>query len=134
MYFILINTDKDHPILGEETLRHLETRIDHIQPVCMEAPVAVQILFEIIDHISVLIIGNIRRNEIPARHRKVIIVHKGIIPSIVGWIDIDHLHLAEVRLLQQLQHIEVIPLDVEILAVKRARRAVPPDAVRHDGA
>ena len=99
----------------------------------MKAPVAVQILFEIIDHIPVLIIGNIRRNEIPALHRKVIIVHKGIIPRIIRRIDIDHLHLAEIRLLEQLQHIEIVSLDVEVLAVKRARRAVAPDTVRHDG-
>ncbi|WP_315437285.1 hypothetical protein [uncultured Selenomonas sp.] len=80
-----------------------------------------------------LIIGNIRRNEIPALHRKVVIVHEAVIPRVVGWVDIDHLHLAEVGLLQQFQHIEIVPLDVEVLAVERALCAIPPDTVRHDG-
>ncbi|MFC2500354.1 MAG: hypothetical protein ACFNUC_06375 [Selenomonas noxia] len=35
--------------------------------------------------------------------------------------------------MEQLQHIEIVPLDVEILAVKRARRAVTADTVLHDG-
>lgn len=83
----VINTDKDNAVLRKQTLRHLETRIDHIQPVRVKAPVAVQILFEVIDHIPMFIIGNIRRNEIPARHRKVIIVYE-VIPRIIRRIDI----------------------------------------------
>ena len=68
----------------------------------MKASVAVQILFEIIDHIPMLIVGSIRRNELPILHRKVVVVHKGVRSGIIRRVDIDHLHLAEVRLLQQL--------------------------------
>ena len=99
----------------------------------MKASVAARIRFEVIRYIPILIIKSVRLLEIPIRHRKIIIVHKGIIPSIIRRIDIDHRHLAEVRLLQQLQHIEIVPLDVEVLTVERARCAVPPHAVRYDG-
>ena len=100
----------------------------------MKASVALVVRAEIIRPISFCIVALTRRNELPTLHRKVVVVHKGVRPSIVRRVDIDHLHLAEVRLLQQLQHIEIIPLDVEILTVERARRAVPPDTVLHNGA
>ena len=52
---------------------------------------------------------------------------------IVFW-QVDHLNLAEVGLLQELQHFQIVALDVEVIAVKTAGRAVPADALRHHGA
>ena len=50
------------------------------------------------------------------RLRKVILIDK-VIARVVRRIDIDHLHLVEIGLLQALQHIEVVTLDVEVLRV-----------------
>ena len=38
-----------------------------------------------------------------------------IVASIVGWVNIDHLHLAVISRLQQLQNLQVVTLDVKVL-------------------
>ena len=45
---------------------------------------------------------------------EVVLIHE-VVSRVVGRIDVDHLDLAEVGLLQQLQHLEVVALDVEVL-------------------
>ncbi len=45
---------------------------------------------------------------------KIILIDK-IVASIVGWVDIDHLDLAEVGLLEQLQGIQIIALNKQVL-------------------
>ncbi len=59
------------------------------------------------------------------RTGKVIVIHK-VIPRIIRRIDINHLHLAEIRLLQQFQHFEVVALNIEVL------RSVPIHAILLD--
>ena len=96
----------------------------------METPIRIGILLHPITHI---IIVTTDPHILLSTLGKVIVIYE-IISRIVGWIDIDHLHLAKISLLEQLQHIEIVPLDVEVFAVERTRRAVSPDTVRHDGA
>ena len=50
------------------------------------------------------------------RTGKVIVIHE-VIPSIIWRINIYHLHLTEIRLLQQFQHFEVVALDIEVLRI-----------------
>jgi hypothetical protein len=38
-----------------------------------------------------------------------------IFPGVVGRVDVDHLHLAQIALLQELQGIEVVPFDEQVL-------------------
>ena len=45
------------------------------------------------------------------RTGKVIVIHK-VIPRIVRRININHLHLTEIRLLEQFQHFEVVALNI----------------------
>ena len=47
---------------------------------------------------------------------KVIVIHT-VIPRIIRWININHLHLTEIRLLKQFQHFEVVALDIEVLRI-----------------
>ena len=47
---------------------------------------------------------------------KVIVIYK-VIPRIVRRVDIYHLHLTEIRLLQQFQHFKVVAFNIEILRV-----------------
>ena len=48
--------------------------------------------------------------------------------GVVGRVDVDHLHLAQVRFLQELQHLQVVTFDVEVL------RGVPVLALLRAGA
>ena len=62
--------------------------------------------------------------------RKVILIDK-VIAGIVGRINVYHLDLAKVGLLQQFQDFQIIALNVEVLAVNAAGRTVLPDTVRN---
>ena len=52
--------------------------------------------------------------------REIIFIDK-VVACIIGWIDINHLDLAEIRLPQELQGIEIVALDVDIFTIN-----VPP--------
>ena len=58
---------------------------------------------------------------------EIIMIHE-IITCIVRWIDVYHLHLTHIGVLEQFQHFEVVALDIEIL------RGVPIDALLRTGA
>ena len=45
-----------------------------------------------------------------------------LVARIVGRVDVNHLHLAEVRLLQELEYLKVVPLDEEILGLVEVDR------------
>lgn len=59
------------------------------------------------------------------RHGKIIMIHE-VIPRVIWRVDINHLHLTEIRLLKQFQHFEVVALDIEVL------RSVPIHAILLD--
>lgn len=58
--------------------------------------------------------------------REIIFIDK-VVACIIGWIDINHLDLAEIRLPQELQGIEIVALDVDIFTIN-----VPPPVYHHD--
>lgn len=45
---------------------------------------------------------------------KVVLVDE-VIARVIRWIDVDHLDLAQIRLLQQLQRIQVVAFDEQVL-------------------
>lgn len=59
------------------------------------------------------------------RTSKIIMIHE-VITRIIRRINIYHLHLTEIRLLEQFQHFEVVALDIEVL------RSVPIHAILLD--
>ena len=54
---------------------------------------------------------------------KIIFIHK-VIAGIIRRVDVDHLDLAQVGLLKQLQHLQVIALNIEVFGVKAAGSTV----------
>ena len=63
---------------------------------------------------------------------KVILIDK-IIACIIGRVNVDHLDLTQIGFLQELQHFQIIALDIEVLTVKAAGRAVLANAICHNG-
>ena len=51
--------------------------------------------------------------------REIVLVNK-VIACVIRRIDIDHLHFAEIGLLQQLQRLQIIALDIDIFRVDAA--------------
>ena len=64
---------------------------------------------------------------------KIVLIDK-IVACIIGRINVDHLDLAQIGFLQELQHFQIIALDVEVLAVKAAGCTVLTNAVCHNRA
>lgn len=46
-------------------------------------------------------------------HLKAVVVDE-VVAGVIGRVDVDHLHLAQVALLEELQHLQVVPLDVQV--------------------
>ena len=91
----------------------------------MEAAIAVQVLHQAVAFLIKLpAVGQILLCALG----KIILIHK-VISSVVRRVDIDHLHLAQIGFLQQLEHFQVVPFDVEVLGIKAAGSAVPPHAL-----
>ena len=64
---------------------------------------------------------------------KIVLIDK-IIAGVVRRINVDHLDLAQIGFLQELQHFQIIALDVEILTVKTAGHSILAHAVCHNRA
>ena len=64
---------------------------------------------------------------------KIVLIHK-IVASVVGRVDVNHFHLAQIRFPQELQHIQIVALNIQVLAVPAAGRAILAHTVRLDGA
>ena len=63
---------------------------------------------------------------------KIILIDK-VIACIIGRVNVDHLDLAQIGFLQELQHFQIVALDVEVLTVKATGSAIFANAIRHNG-
>ena len=63
---------------------------------------------------------------------KIVLIDK-IIACVIGRINVDHLDLAQIGFLQELQHFQIIALDVEVLTVKATGSAIFANAIRYNG-
>ena len=54
---------------------------------------------------------------------ELVLVNK-VMTRVVGWVDINHLDLAVVAALQELQHLEVVAFDVDVIRIKGAILAI----------
>ncbi len=60
---------------------------------------------------------------------EVVIIHK-VVARVIGRVDVNHFHLAQVRALQQLEHFQVVALYVEVLRVVPIHRVLRHGAQR----
>ena len=56
--------------------------------------------------------------------RKVIVVNK-VIPCVIRWVDINHLHLAKISFPKHFQHVEVIALNVKVPCMVKVNTFFP---------
>lgn len=95
----------------------------------MKASVGVGILeqavFVLVVHSHLLVFFFLRAHEIVGIDE--------VVAGVVRRVDIDHLDLAEIALLQELEDFQIIALDVEVLAVKATGSAIFANAIRHNG-
>ena len=92
LLLIIINRNKNHTILTQQRTSHHQSRIHHRAPIRMKTSIRIHVLDIFIAQFihcprsfSILI----------GRHGIVIMINK-VIPRVVRWIDIDHLHLTQI--------------------------------------
>ena len=79
----------------------------------MEATVA----FGVGNETVALLVKLSRVGEVFGRRLSKVVLIDKVIASVVRRVDVNHLHLVEISLLQALQYVEVVALDVEVLRV-----------------
>ena len=118
--FIIIYTNKNRAIICQQILCQLQPRINHIEPIGMETAIALGVGHKTVAFFIILtaIIHIVRRTL-----GKIILIDK-IVTRIIRRINVDHLDLTQIGFLQELQHFQIIALDVEVLTVKTAGYAI----------
>ena len=101
MDFVIVDRDEDDAVLAKQITSQEEAWIHHIQPVAMLMPAGIGAQ-PVIPHNVTLIIGDARLRLITAACLLEVIIVDEIITGIVGRINIDHLDLAVIRLVQDL--------------------------------
>ena len=110
---MIITRNKNHSIIGQQVPCHLQSRIDHVQPIGVEPAVCLIVFHKAVALVIVLsAVGDIFLHAL----RKIVFVDK-VTAGVVRRIDIDHLDLAQIGLLQQFEHVEVVSLYIKILRV-----------------
>ena len=113
LYLIIINRNKNNPILRQQRTSNHKSWINHITPIRMETSTRLSVLEIFVSqfiHSATCLVILFRR------HSKIIMIDK-VVTRIIGRVDIDHLHLAHIRTLQQFQHFEVVALDIEVFGI-----------------
>ena len=124
---IIINTNKNHTIICQQIFCQFQPRINHIEPIRMESAITLGVGHKAVAFFIILtaIIHIVRRTL-----GKIVLIDK-IIAGVVRRINVDHLDLAQIGFLQELQHFQIISLDVEVFTVKTAGCAIFANAVCH---
>ena len=103
---IIVNGNKNHPIVPQQVRGQPQARIHHVQPVCVVAA-----------HRFRVALGGLPGyfHVPPHRVGKIIFIYK-VIARIVWRVYVNHFHFAEIGFLQQLQHFQIVALDIEVLS------------------
>ena len=109
---MVIDGDKNHPVVPQEIPCEKQAWIHHIHPLGVEASVG----FGICAEFSSACIHLPRVGEVGIQALGVVIRVDELIAGIVGWVDVDHLHLAQVAFLQKLERFEIVALDDEVFS------------------
>ena len=108
---VVIDADEDHAVLPQQIPREIQPRIHHVQPLGVEAAVGLGVGAELAA-LGVHLAGVL---QVGLQALGVVVGVDEVVAGVVGRVDVDHLDLAQVRLLQELEHLEVVALDDEVL-------------------
>ena len=105
---VIINRYKYYSIFFQKASCHHQPRINHRAPIRMVSTIRICILTISITQFIHISSGFI---FLFLRTSKVIMIHE-VIPRIIRRIDVNHLHLTKIRLLEQFQHFKVVALNI----------------------
>ena len=107
--FIIINADKDCPVVGKQPLQQLEPGVHHAQPLV----VAGEVFALLADHVAQPLFN--------ARVADIVVIHPALVARVIGGIDIDALDAALVLGQQGFERLQIVaPDDLVPVRVFRA--------------
>ncbi|CCY06009.1 putative uncharacterized protein [Eggerthella sp. CAG:1427] len=121
---VVVDADEDNPVVTQQLTSQPKPRIHHGAPIAVETPARVDVGLVGQSRLFLVVLDGIA---------ELVLVDK-VVAGVIRRIDIDHLDLAVVAALQELQDLEVVTFDVDVVGVEAAILAVSPAALLHAGA
>ena len=112
--FVVVDGDKDNTTVFEKVAGEDQTRVHHIEPVGVIAGGGFFILGQAHPLQTVLISQVHFICQFFLTHLEFIRINK-VLACIVRWVNINHINLAKIRLLQYLEDFKVVPCNKDIL-------------------
>lgn len=112
--FVFVDAGDEYSIWFKKLTSQLKAGIDHGAPVGVKATVRLGIRLPGQSSLLAVVGDGLAKG---------ILVHE-IATRVIGRVDIDHLDLAVVTTLQELQHLEVVALDIDVVRIERAVLAI----------
>ena len=109
---VVVDRHDDDAVVGQQVPRQLQPRVHHAEPVGVESTVRLGVRDESVARRRLT--WPELREVVGAGLGEVVVVDE-VVAGVVRRVDVDELDLAEVRLLEQLQRVEVVALDEEVL-------------------
>lgn len=110
-HLIIIDRNKDEAIVRQQVTRQFKARVHHIEPIGMIAALGFRIGRELL----AFFVDLARPFKIGLEALLVVVRVDEVLAGVIRGIDIDHLDLRVVVLLQDLEHLKVVTLDEDVL-------------------
>ena len=111
MHLVVIDADEDDAVVAQELAREEEAGVHHRQPVRMVAPAGLGVAGEDV----ALGVDLARLLQVGLERLAVVVLVDEVVAGVVGRVDVDHLDLAHIGLVEELEHLQVLALDEEVL-------------------
>ncbi len=110
MHFVVVDADENHSIVPQQVAGEKQARVHHAEPPGMESPAGLGV-----GALPDALLAHLPRiAQVVVQPLAVVVGVDELVAGVVRRVDVDHLDLAVVGLLQQFQHFEVVALDDEI--------------------
>lgn len=118
---IVINRNEDYSVICKKVFCDLQARVNHVQPVSVETPVAFGVGYETIPQL-VKLTGVLKISRFG--FCEIVFIHK-IVARVVRRVDVYHLDFMQVCLLKAFEDIKIVALDIEIVCLVEVQAFFP---------
>lgn len=120
--FVFIHRYEYHPIITEQVSGYFQSRIYHIQPIGVEATVGFGVALQGAKGLVALGIKSpIGLFKSLFALSEIVIIDE-IVTRIIGRVNVNHLHAAEIRFAKDFEHVEIVALNIEIFSCIEVNR------------
>lgn len=117
--FVVIHRNKDNTIIRKQVSCNFESRINHIEPISMEATIAFSIaLHWVYNEVAVLVVSAVSFLEVFTRLGEIVVIDE-VIAGVIRRVYVNHLDCAKIVLSENFEYIKIIALNVKIFGIPK---------------